>query len=163
VSHITLALRGCRPAWSSGTEASARCELARSFVHRCLSRPRCACCSDCSRCRPKNKAKKKQGLGEAKTQQKTQAKALKKLKKESALPLPALACVVRTDDADNFRRLPPSAGEDDIDSILNELKKSDTARTTVTISDACAPPGPRCNASFTAHPTKDELILFGGE
>ncbi len=53
-------------------------------------------------------------------------------------------------------------GDDDIDSLLAEFAEVDKKKTTVTIA-VCDVPSPRVNATFTAHPTKDELILFGGE
>lgn len=81
------------------------------------------------------KGKKKSGLGAEKTRVKAAKKNAKKMQKES--------------------------GEDDIDSILESLRVADRAATTVKI-DVCPPPTPRSAATFTAHPSKDELILFAG-
>jgi hypothetical protein len=82
------------------------------------------------------KDKKKKGHGMAKTLEKTAKKELKSLKKE--------------------------LGEDDIDQLLSEIKQRDESQTTITIV-ACDPPTPRSNASWLAHPSKPELLLFGGE
>src|SRR5689334_13858736 len=83
----------------------------------------------------KGKGKKKKGLGQAKTQEKTQKNKLKALKKEF--------------------------GEDDLDTILKDIKKVDSEQKQVNISTET--PSPRSNATLTPHPTKDELILFGGQ
>lgn len=82
------------------------------------------------------KDKKKKGLGMAKTMEKTKAKELKALKKE--------------------------LGEDDIDQLLSEIKKKDAEQVQIAILP-CEPPTPRSGATLIAHPTKQEIILFGGE
>jgi N-acetylneuraminic acid mutarotase len=85
------------------------------------------------------KKDKKKGHGQEKTLQKANKKAAKSLKKE----------------------LGGSAG-DDVEDIIAELEKKEQAATAVSI-ESCDPPGPRSHATLTAHPSKDELLLFGGE
>lgn len=48
-----------------------------------------------------------------------------------------------------------------IDSILADLRVQDHARTVTTV-EVTPPPAARSSATFVAHPSKDELILFGG-
>ncbi|XP_067652139.1 kelch domain-containing protein 4-like [Haliotis asinina] len=86
----------------------------------------------------KNK-KEKKGKGIEKTVQKTQKKAEKRAKKELA-----------------------EKGEEDIESLIAEFQAKDKSLAQV-IEEKCGPPSPRCNMSLTAHPEKDELIMFGGE
>uniref|UniRef100_A0A7N8X074 Kelch domain containing 4 n=1 Tax=Mastacembelus armatus TaxID=205130 RepID=A0A7N8X074_9TELE len=52
--------------------------------------------------------------------------------------------------------------EEDLEALIAEFQNLD-ARKTQVVETACAPPPPRLNASLSAHPEKDELILFGGE
>nr|DBA16740.1 TPA: hypothetical protein GDO54_002282 [Pyxicephalus adspersus] len=52
--------------------------------------------------------------------------------------------------------------EEDLEALIAEFQSLDAKKTQV-VETACAPPSPRLNASFTSHPEKDELILFGGE
>jgi len=53
-------------------------------------------------------------------------------------------------------------GSEDIDALLAEFQALTARRTEVQIENGVAP-SPRANASFVAHPSKSELILFGGE
>jgi hypothetical protein len=80
--------------------------------------------------------KKKKGDGAAKTAAKTAKAELKALKKET--------------------------GEDDIDQLLADLRVRDAAQTAISIT-ACEMPTPRSSATWLPHPTKDIIILFGGE
>lgn len=80
--------------------------------------------------------KKKKGDGAAKTAAKTAKAELKALKKET--------------------------GEDDIDQLLADLRVKDAQQTAITIT-ACDMPTPRSSATWLPHPTKPEMILFGGE
>lgn len=86
----------------------------------------------------KNK-KEKKGQGKEKTQQKAEKNAKKKAKKELA-----------------------EKGEDDIEKMIAEFQEQDKRKTQVLV-EKCAPPSPRSNMSLTAHPDKDELLMFGGE
>ena len=52
--------------------------------------------------------------------------------------------------------------EDDLDALLAEFKAMQSTTTEVK-EKIVPPPSPRSNATFTAHPTKDEILLYGGE
>ncbi|XP_053740902.1 kelch domain-containing protein 4 isoform X1 [Synchiropus splendidus] len=52
--------------------------------------------------------------------------------------------------------------EEDLEALIAEFQSLD-ARKTQVVETACPPPSPRLQASLSAHPDKDELILFGGE
>ncbi|XP_054633646.1 kelch domain-containing protein 4 isoform X2 [Dunckerocampus dactyliophorus] len=52
--------------------------------------------------------------------------------------------------------------EEDLEALIAEFQSLDAKKTHV-VETACPPPAPRLNASLSAHPDKDELILFGGE
>uniref|UniRef100_A0A7M4EGZ1 Kelch domain containing 4 n=1 Tax=Crocodylus porosus TaxID=8502 RepID=A0A7M4EGZ1_CROPO len=52
--------------------------------------------------------------------------------------------------------------EKDLEALIAEFQTLDAKKTQI-IETSCPPPSPRLNASFSAHPEKDELILFGGE
>ncbi|KAM8751125.1 kelch domain-containing protein 4 [Acanthopagrus schlegelii] len=52
--------------------------------------------------------------------------------------------------------------EEDLEALIAEFQSLDAKKTQV-VETTCPPPSPRLNASFSAHPEKDELILFGGE
>ncbi|XP_062856379.1 kelch domain-containing protein 4 [Trichomycterus rosablanca] len=52
--------------------------------------------------------------------------------------------------------------EEDLEALIAEFQLLDAKKTQV-MESACPPPSPRLNASLSAHPEKDELILFGGE
>ncbi|XP_068169949.1 kelch domain-containing protein 4 isoform X1 [Antennarius striatus] len=52
--------------------------------------------------------------------------------------------------------------EEDLEALIAEFQNLDAKKTQV-IETACQPPSPRLSASLSAHPEKDELILFGGE
>ncbi|XP_053127554.1 kelch domain-containing protein 4 isoform X1 [Hemicordylus capensis] len=52
--------------------------------------------------------------------------------------------------------------EEDLEALIAEFQTLDAKKTQV-VEAACPPPSPRLNASLSAHPEKDELILFGGE
>ncbi|XP_034282484.1 kelch domain-containing protein 4 isoform X1 [Pantherophis guttatus] len=52
--------------------------------------------------------------------------------------------------------------EEDLEALIAQFQSLDAAKTQV-LETPCAPPSPRLNASLSAHPEKDELILFGGE
>uniref|UniRef100_A0A667YHX4 Kelch domain containing 4 n=1 Tax=Myripristis murdjan TaxID=586833 RepID=A0A667YHX4_9TELE len=52
--------------------------------------------------------------------------------------------------------------EEDLEALIAEFQSLDAKRTQV-VETACPPPSPRLNASLSAHPEKDEIILFGGE
>ncbi|XP_014771744.1 kelch domain-containing protein 4 [Octopus bimaculoides] len=86
----------------------------------------------------KNK-KDSKGKGKEKTTMKTEKKAEKRLKKELA-----------------------AKGEEDIEKLIAEFQEKDREKNKV-IEEKCDPPSQRCNATFTAHPDKEELVLFGGE
>lgn len=55
-----------------------------------------------------------------------------------------------------------SFNQDDIEQIVAQIEEEERKRQE-TVIKTVPPPSPRGNFSFTAHPTKDELILFGGE
>ncbi|CAH7051553.1 Klhdc4 [Phodopus roborovskii] len=52
--------------------------------------------------------------------------------------------------------------EEDLEALIAHFQTLDAKKTQVT-ETPCSPPTPRLNASLSAHPEKDELILFGGE
>ncbi|KAK2838341.1 hypothetical protein Q7C36_013155 [Tachysurus vachellii] len=52
--------------------------------------------------------------------------------------------------------------EEDLETLIAEFQLLDAKKTQV-VETVCPPPSPRLNASLSAHPEKDELILFGGE
>uniref|UniRef100_A0ABM5EV50 Kelch domain-containing protein 4 n=1 Tax=Pogona vitticeps TaxID=103695 RepID=A0ABM5EV50_9SAUR len=52
--------------------------------------------------------------------------------------------------------------EEDLEALIAEFQSLDAKKTQV-VETPCPPPSPRLNASLSAHPEKDELILFGGE
>uniref|UniRef100_A0A8C6M7U2 Kelch domain containing 4 n=1 Tax=Nothobranchius furzeri TaxID=105023 RepID=A0A8C6M7U2_NOTFU len=52
--------------------------------------------------------------------------------------------------------------EEDLEALIAEFQNLDAKKTQV-VETTCPPPPPRLNASLSAHPEKDELILFGGE
>ncbi|XP_036399663.1 kelch domain-containing protein 4 [Megalops cyprinoides] len=52
--------------------------------------------------------------------------------------------------------------EEDLEALIAEFRTLDAKKTQV-VETACQPPSPRLNATLSAHPEKDELILFGGE
>ncbi|XP_012578314.1 PREDICTED: kelch domain-containing protein 4, partial [Condylura cristata] len=52
--------------------------------------------------------------------------------------------------------------EEDLGALIAHFQTLDAGKTKV-VETPCSPPSPRLNASFSAHPEKDELILFGGE
>ncbi|KAM7396225.1 hypothetical protein PAMP_019282 [Pampus punctatissimus] len=52
--------------------------------------------------------------------------------------------------------------EDDLEALIAEFQSLDAKKTQV-VETTCPPPSPRLNMSLSAHPEKDELILFGGE
>ncbi|NXX95046.1 KLDC4 protein, partial [Centropus bengalensis] len=52
--------------------------------------------------------------------------------------------------------------QEDLEALIAEFQSLDAKKTQV-IETPCPPPSPRLNGSLSAHPEKDELILFGGE
>ncbi|XP_003418188.1 kelch domain-containing protein 4 isoform X1 [Loxodonta africana] len=52
--------------------------------------------------------------------------------------------------------------EEDLEALIAHFQTLDAKKTQI-VETLCPPPSPRLNASFSAHPEKDELILFGGE
>uniref|UniRef100_F7BVB1 Kelch domain containing 4 n=1 Tax=Equus caballus TaxID=9796 RepID=F7BVB1_HORSE len=52
--------------------------------------------------------------------------------------------------------------EEDLEALIAHFQTLDAKKTQV-VETPCPPPSPRLNASLSAHPEKDELILFGGE
>ncbi|XP_029463892.1 kelch domain-containing protein 4 [Rhinatrema bivittatum] len=78
--------------------------------------------------------KEKKGKGAEKTAAKLEKKACKRSRKE----------------------------EEDLEALIAEFQSLDAKKTQI-IETPCPPPSPRLNASLSAHPEKDELILFGGE
>ncbi|XP_016047205.1 kelch domain-containing protein 4 [Erinaceus europaeus] len=52
--------------------------------------------------------------------------------------------------------------EEDLEALIAHFQTLDASKTQV-VETPCSPPSPRLNASLSAHPEKDELILFGGE
>ncbi|XP_061450216.1 kelch domain-containing protein 4 [Rhineura floridana] len=52
--------------------------------------------------------------------------------------------------------------QEDLEALIAEFQTLDAKKTQV-VETTCPPPSPRLNASLSAHPEKDELILFGGE
>nr|XP_018895787.1 PREDICTED: kelch domain-containing protein 4 [Bemisia tabaci] len=85
------------------------------------------------------KKDKKKGKGAAKTAAKTEKKQAMKLKKKLA-----------------------SMGEEDIERAIMQMEQTEANRkkTEETVVNS---PSRRANSSFIPHPTKDALILFGGE
>lgn len=54
-----------------------------------------------------------------------------------------------------------ASGERDIESILQEFRAKEAAKSSVTITLVDKPPSPRSNASITSLPN-GEVLLFGG-
>uniref|UniRef100_A0A3Q1I0J1 Kelch domain containing 4 n=1 Tax=Anabas testudineus TaxID=64144 RepID=A0A3Q1I0J1_ANATE len=52
--------------------------------------------------------------------------------------------------------------EEDLEALIAEFQNLDSKKTQV-VETTCPPPSPRLSASLSAHPEKEELILFGGE
>ncbi|XP_022367295.1 kelch domain-containing protein 4 isoform X2 [Enhydra lutris kenyoni] len=52
--------------------------------------------------------------------------------------------------------------EEDLEALIAHFQTLDAAKTQI-VETPCPPPSPRLHASLSAHPEKDELILFGGE
>ncbi|KAM9048193.1 kelch domain-containing protein 4 isoform 3-T5 [Megaptera novaeangliae] len=52
--------------------------------------------------------------------------------------------------------------EEDLEALIAHFQALDARKTRI-VETPCSPPSPRLNASLSAHPEKDELILFGGE
>ncbi|KAJ8272216.1 hypothetical protein COCON_G00110750 [Conger conger] len=52
--------------------------------------------------------------------------------------------------------------EEDLEALIAEFQSLDAKKTQV-VETVCTPPSARLNATLSAHPEKDELILFGGE
>ncbi|OAD59620.1 Kelch domain-containing protein 4 [Eufriesea mexicana] len=53
-------------------------------------------------------------------------------------------------------------GEDDIEQVIAQIEKEESRRQHV-IEKTVSPPSRRMNFTLTAHPFKDELIMFGGQ
>lgn len=87
----------------------------------------------------KAKRSERRGKGSLKTDEKTEKSTAKKDKKAAN-----------------------QKDEEDLQSILDDFKASQAALTAAK-EEAVPPPSPRCNCTLTAHPSKDELFLFGGE
>ena len=60
------------------------------------------------------------------------------------------------------RRDANAKDEEDLDAVLKEFSAMQAQLTAIN-EEVAPPPSKRCNGSLTAHPTKDELIYFGGE
>ncbi|CAH1396329.1 unnamed protein product [Nezara viridula] len=86
------------------------------------------------------KQQKKKGKGVEKTSAKTEKKLTQKMKKKLAL-----------------------TGEDDIEDIVKQIEKEEQKKLQVIEKVIATPPTRRAFCSLTAHPYKDELIMFGGE
>ncbi|CAK7317397.1 Kelch domain-containing protein 4 [Vulpes lagopus] len=80
------------------------------------------------------KGKKEKGRGAEKTAAKMERKVSKRSRKE----------------------------EEDLEALIAHFQTLDATRTQI-VETPCPPPSPRLHASLSAHPEKDELILFGGE
>ena len=65
-------------------------------------------------------------------------------------------------DAKKEKRAANQKDEDDLESLLAEFREMQAETKTVK-EEVVPPPLPRANATFTVHPNKDELLLFGGE
>lgn len=53
-------------------------------------------------------------------------------------------------------------GMEELESLIAQFQELDKKKTTFS-EETTGQPSPRSNLSVTAHPDKDELILFGGE
>ena len=60
------------------------------------------------------------------------------------------------------RRNANARDEEDLDALLKEFANAQEKQVAVK-EEVAPPPSPRANGTLTAHPTKDELIFFGGE
>ena len=65
-------------------------------------------------------------------------------------------------EAKREKRQANAKDEEDLDALLAEFRSMQAAQTTVK-EEVVPPPSPRANATLTVHPTKEELLLFGGE
>ncbi|CAF1650114.1 unnamed protein product, partial [Didymodactylos carnosus] len=88
----------------------------------------------------KNKDKKKKGAGVQKTTTKTKKKVEKELKKQIE-----------------------QLGEENVEQLISKHIQNDEKIAVITEEPVDIPPSRRANGSFSEHPLKDELILFGGE
>ncbi|XP_059613444.1 kelch domain-containing protein 4 [Phlebotomus argentipes] len=88
----------------------------------------------------KNTKNKKKMKGAEKTNLKTEKKMLMKQKKMLA-----------------------KIGEADIEELLAKYKVDPTKKDTPAVEVDCPAPSPRVNFSVITHPTKDQLIFYGGE
>lgn len=52
--------------------------------------------------------------------------------------------------------------QEDIENVIAQIEKEETKRQRV-IEKAVDPPSRRVNFTLTAHPSKDELVMLGGE
>ena len=69
---------------------------------------------------------------------------------------------VNKSQAKKDKRGANQADEDDLDVLLKEFREMSAAMTTVK-EEVVPPPSPRANGTITVHPSKEELLLFGGE
>jgi hypothetical protein len=89
----------------------------------------------------KKKDKKKKGLGAEKTATKTEKKLSAKLKKELA-----------------------QRGEEDVESLIAKFVEEDRRKSCRTVTEVPVDrPSKRSSFSLVSHPTKDLLLMFGGE
>ena len=65
-------------------------------------------------------------------------------------------------EAKREKRQANQKDEEDLDALLAEFRSMQAAQTSVK-EEVVPPPSPRANATLTVHPTKEELLLFGGE
>ncbi len=65
-------------------------------------------------------------------------------------------------DGKKERRQANAKDEEDLDMLLKEFANVQEKQVAIK-EEVTPPPSPRANGTLTAHPTKDELIFFGGE
>ncbi|BBM99560.1 hypothetical protein MPTK1_1g22040 [Marchantia polymorpha subsp. ruderalis] len=88
----------------------------------------------------------------------------KKQKKAGAGKEKTLRKTAKSEEKQRKREDKKLKEEDDIDAILAKIQKEDSKKVAVHIDENVPAPSPRCNASVTINPTKDnELIIYGGE
>ena len=56
-----------------------------------------------------------------------------------------------------------AAVDKSVDELLAEIEAEAAAKLPKYADEACLPPSPRAHCSLSAHPTKNELFMFGGE
>ncbi|XP_023392422.1 kelch domain-containing protein 4 isoform X1 [Pteropus vampyrus] len=107
--------------------------------------------------------KEKKGRGAEKTAAKMEKKVSKRSRKEEVRPSTSKKVTTALLQYSNvIWSRTHSISKEDLEALIAHFQTLDAKKTQI-VETPCSPPSPRLNASFSAHPEKDELILFGGE